>query len=243
MNVVGALFGLISITVYMISTSNMRHSEVLYTCGFAACIFYAIVFIPAVTYHYRRNLRTILDYIDVEFDSNQPETRIAHIRRKTYDIIPMAIKWFIWLFSLEAAFGLANIAYLVLVCDRSCLRNRLVYIGATPFTEHVHSIKVYSTIYIIHTFFQLVAAVQANCMVTFAPMIGYELHNAFVNLSVQFHRLIHDSVSSSTLTDKKLKTGPSAQGQENAKQIELSMFETFKTNLAVVVRRHQELTR
>lgn len=241
-NAIGVLYGsIVGFWGYLLTTKEMRSSDLFYTTAISIGVFYATVFIPLVTHYYHDQLTSVIRYVDDEFGCHEPQARKTDIKRRKFDGVSKVISWLIVMTFLEVVFASSNVAYLFALCDKSCLGNPLFYVEATPFVEYIRSMKVYSTIFVMQAFFVVLAATHANSIMVFGLMSGYELHNAFANLSIQLEHVIDDNASVVNATARGQMSSRNRESPEKRDSVDSDEFKKFKEELAVIVKNYQTL--
>lgn len=235
-NVANLLYGcFISPVGFYLTTENKTSTTTFNVIAITMTMYYVGVIVPGVTYFCQEDIRKVLDEADNEFDCHEPEVHIFDINRKKRNN-SYVLKMLIFLVSVELIYASINIPYALLFLEESNLNDQALFPEGVPFVEHMHSWTLFlltSVLQCIHIF---IYGMEGNCMTLLGLMIVSEFYNAAVNLNIQLHHMINN-----VILNLNMNKSEHMQGEE--KYINLKMYEKFKTDLGIIVKRYGTLTR
>lgn len=248
MNVIIILyFGIISPIGYVLTVKDISTQEIMYIVAMTHSAVHINIFLSTVTCMYESQLKTILKCIDDEFNFDQvSENSISMIGRSKYKSLSLGIKWFASLVILYVPFALSSFVYAIIFCDQSSLNDLQLYLMALPYMDRIHSYVVYVCTQVFTLYVGTFVFLGGCSIVIFPAMIGWEFHNAYLNVCVHIHNLIQKTVSHLEVVRKERVTKlyfSSESVKCNMGTNESEVFLEFRKQLKSVIEHHQMLYR
>lgn len=248
MNIIIILyFGIISPVGYVLTVKDITTQEIMYIVAITHSAVHINIFLPTVTGSYERQLKTILKCIDHEFNFDQVSANfISMIGRSKYESLSLGIKWFASLIILYVPFALSSFVYAIIFCDQSNLNDLQLYLMALPYMDRIHSYVVYVCTQMFTLYIGTFVFLGGCSIVIFPAMIGWEFHNAYLNICVHLHNVIQKTVLHLEAVRKKRVTKlyfSSGPVKYNMGTNEYEVFLEFKKELGSVIEHHQLLCR
>lgn len=243
LNVISVLYGsIIAIPSYLLTTSQIETTHLLYGITISMCFLYAHVFIPSVTYYYHREILNVINDLDDELICQEPKIRVQDCKRSTYDNFSRLFFWFCGSITIMIPIVFSSLVYTLIFCHKNCFRNQLIYIEGTPFTDYINSLDVYLIVYMIETVHCLFGATQGLSVISVGVMIGYKFHDVCINLSIRIEHLIDDAVLNFNLLKSKSVAQQNKVRGQITEDMECRLFYEFRMEFSVIVKTYQRLT-
>lgn len=226
---------IISIFGYILTTNSIRASDLMYILSTSIATTYACYFLPFITHYWRKELRTIIQLIDNEFNFCQKLKQRSIDGRRKYDVLSLTTKLIVFLGIAYSLFAFPTFIYATVFCDQSCLGDQQLFLYGVPFVNQTQSYKLYIPVYWILLVLTFCPVLPAISIITFPIMIACEFFNASFCFCIHFHQMIDDSVS---------KLRADGGGNENDMEaVDSKVFQAFKNEFAINVRYQNLLVR
>lgn len=198
---------------------------------------YLICAIPLVTKYLKTELINIIDCIENEFNFGKLKQQNIDFLWKKYDSVMTALRWLLFILSIEISVVLINFIYCIFFCDRTDLSKQNMYLMIAPYIEKVNSYVHYIIIYVLQVCWFLMMPMIGNCSVLFIIAVSCEYYNTYVTLCSHLHGTINNIVL-------KLQSEMYAAGTyQSRSNVESNFYQEFKKEFAVIVKQHRLITR
>lgn len=205
----------------------------MYTTTACFVTLYLFCIVPLLTKYFENEIKTILNYI--EGDQRIIDKQAINTEWEKYDSSSVGLRWFLYLLGVEMPFILINPIYVFIVCNDEYLSKQEFYIMPTPFLGLINSYGLYVMVYTFQAISSFLLAFMINVMVLFSIMVSCELYNAYIDLCINLHHTMYDSISQLKTADQKMKT--------HSIIIKFNLFQQFSGKVAKIVEQHNLLIR
>lgn len=228
---------IISVVGFFATTENVSVLEAGNAMALSLVGVYVLVVVPLLTYYRRNDLESIMNEIFNQFNCPPPKVVHSNAMPNRRDTVSKLRNWFIAVITCATFYFLLNLVYVFLFCGVQCVNSSVVYIYGTPYVRKVKSLIVYSAIYTIQSLPFWLSLLHGGSMILFSLLITFEFDEAFINLHLNFERIIYNTINRRYNTQLKTET------VSDLHRTESSEYEKFKNNLGILVERHQQFYR
>lgn len=160
---------------YWLTTDNIPSAEISHLILMAVINTFVFVVIPAFTYRHRRELETILDFVDKEWKHKGMSCRLkSRIRAREKFILYLIVSnsFCSFVFILLHPFE-------ILIYNRSKVSDVLDYVFPIPWLHQSDSTTLFLLIFIVHSVCMLVCLFVLICWNPFFINLAYQIYDAF----------------------------------------------------------------